>query len=76
MEQYLIEPLPDHRIRFAGTRLGLTETAQLVFEGLNDARMTFRAGDGGMSMDFSAMPVAQEWQRVSIWLDRRFVVPA
>jgi hypothetical protein len=29
-----------------------------------------------MTMDFSAMPLAQEWQRVSIWLDRRFVAPA
>jgi hypothetical protein len=39
--------------------------------------MTFRpTGDGGMSMDFSAMPLAQESQRVSIWLDRRFVAPA
>lgn len=77
MEQYVIEPLPDHRIRLAGTRLGLTETAPLVFDGPNDATMTFRpTEDGGMSMDFSAMPLAQEWQRVSIWLDRRFVAPA
>ena len=77
MEQYVIESLPDHRIRLAGTRLGLTETSRLVFEDPNDARMTFRpTGNGGMSMDFSAMPLAQEWQRVSIWLDRRFVAPA
>ena len=60
----------------AGTRLILTETAPLVFEGPNDARMSFhRVPDGGMIMNFNAVPIAMAWQRVPGFLDRRFVLP-
>jgi CubicO group peptidase (beta-lactamase class C family) len=76
-EQLVIEPLPDDRIRLAGTRLILTETAPLVFENRNDARMSFHpTPDGGMSMTFTAVPIAMEWQKVPVWLDRRLVTPA
>jgi CubicO group peptidase (beta-lactamase class C family) len=73
--QLIVEPLPDHRIRL-GTRLILTETAPLVFDGQNDARVSFRpTPGGGMSMTYNQVPIAMEWQRVPWWLDRRLVAP-
>ncbi len=76
-EQLVIQPLPDDRIQLAQTRLVLTETAPLVFEGPNDSRMSFnRMPDGSVAMSFNAVPIAMEWQRVPVGLDRRVAVPA
>lgn len=73
--QLVVEPLPDHRVRL-GTRLTLTETGPFVFDGQNDARVSFRPmPEGGMSMTYNQVPIAMEWQRVPWWLDRRLVAP-
>jgi hypothetical protein len=75
-EELVIEPAPDDRIQLAGTGLILTETAPLVFEGPNDTKMTFHpTANRGLTMSFNAVPIAMEWQRVSLFLDRRFVLP-
>ena len=77
-QQLVVEPLPDGRIRLAGGSRFLVETAPLVFEGPNDLRISFRktAPGGGMAMRFSRMPIAMEWERVPLRLDRRWVFPA
>ena len=74
-EELVIEPTPDYRIRLAGTGLILTETAPLVFEGPNDVKMAFHpTANRGLTMSFNAVPIAMEWQRVPLFLDRRFVL--
>jgi len=76
--QLVVEPLPDGRIGLAAGSQPLVETAPLVFEGPNDLRISFRktAQGRGMAMSLSAMPLAMEWERVPLGLDRRFVLPA
>jgi CubicO group peptidase (beta-lactamase class C family) len=71
-----VEALPDGRIRFAGRSRTMVETAPMVFEAAGDLRVVFRkTRDGGMAMSYNAMPLAMEWERVPLYLDKRWVMP-
>jgi len=71
-----VEALPDGRIRFAGRSPMMVETAPMVFEAAGDLRVAFRkTSDGGMALSYNAMPLAMEWERVPLYLDKRWVMP-
>jgi CubicO group peptidase (beta-lactamase class C family) len=74
--ELVVEALPDGRIRLAGRSRAMVETSPLVFEGADDLRVAFRkTTDGGMAMSYNAMPLAMEWERVPLYLDKRWVIP-